>query len=229
MRGTLSKLDRVWSSTTTSTTSSSSPSSTEKTRQHPPLPWGAVSESLSPSLSPAWKMTLLSDGSVTRHVELLTGRAVRVECLEMREVESWDSMSSLDSVALPRDALEIAGPVLQRQVLLYSEAEPDHPLVYAVSWWNKTKAEAFLTDVKSPIWVNLSENKTELYREVKALYRGKSEELQGVFGCGGQVWGRHYCFWHAGEPLTVIYEAFSNKLDDYISDTSICEPPAEDA
>ena len=31
--------------------------------------------------------------------------------------------------------------------------------------------DAFLTDVQSPIWVNLSENKTELFREVKALYR----------------------------------------------------------
>jgi len=175
------------------------------------------------NLSPAWKMLLLSDGSVTRHVELLTGRDVEVECLEMAEVDfnnnNNNNNNNVSSSSPPLDALGISGPVLQRQVYLYSEAEAD-PLVYAVSWWNKAKADAFLTDVESPIWVNLSENKTELFREVKALYRGHSPELDKAMGVEGPYWGRHYCFWHGGEPLTVIYEAFSNKLDDYLSDTS---------
>ena len=134
-----------------------------------------------------------------------------MECLEMREVAG--ASAALEAVP---------GPVLQRQVFLYSEAEPEAPLVYACSWWNEAKADAFLTDVKSPIWVNLSENKTELFREVKALYRGASPELERAMGVPGPFWGRHYCFWHQGELLTVIYEAFSNKLDDYISDTTLC-------
>jgi hypothetical protein len=37
-------------------------------------------------------------------------------------------------------------------------------------------------------------------------------------GVEGPFWARHYCFWHGDELLTVIFEAFSNKLDDYLSD-----------
>jgi len=32
----------------------------------------------------------------------------------------------------------------------------------------------------------------------------------------GPFWGRHYTFWHDGEPLTLIYEAFSNRLTQYL-------------
>lgn len=173
-----------------------------------------VSSSLMGDLSPAWKMTLLSDGSVTRHVELLTAGEVRVECLEMRAVSPGDLPADL----VPEEALGIAGPVVQRQVLLYTEADPEFPLVYAASWWNKSKADAFLTDVDSPIWVNLSDNKTELFREIRALYGGRSAGLEERFGAEGPFWGRHYCFWHDGGLLCVIYEAFSSKLDDYLSD-----------
>ena len=175
----------------------------------------AVSNHLMKDLSPAWKMMLLSDGSVTRHVELLTGGDVRVECLEMESLD--ESSSSSGPVLVPDDCLSIPGPVIQRQVFLYSESVQE-PCVYAVSWWNKTKAEAFLTDVKSPIWVNLSDNKTELFREVKTLYSGHSPELERHMKVDGPFWARHYCFWHGDELLTVIFEAFSNKLDDYLSD-----------
>jgi chorismate--pyruvate lyase len=30
------------------------------------------------------------------------------------------------------------------------------------------------------------------------------------------MWGRHYIFYHQGMPLTVIYEAFSNSLEEYL-------------
>ena len=29
-------------------------------------------------------------------------------------------------------------------------------------------------------------------------------------------WGRHYIFWRGGRPLTVIYEAFSPALAEYL-------------
>lgn len=177
-----------------------------------------VSSRLMRNLSPAWKMMLLSDGSVTRHVELLTGGDVKVECLEMKTMlENGDEEEEEEAFFLVPEASAIPGPVIQRQVFLYSESVAE-PCVYAVSWWNKSKAEAFLTDVKSPIWVNLSDNKTELFREVKTLYEGHSEELERHMGVEGPFWARHYCFWHGDELLTVIFEAFSNKLDDYLSD-----------
>jgi chorismate lyase len=174
-----------------------------------------VSSRLMRNLSPAWKMMLLSDGSVTRHVELLTGGDVKVECLEMKTCNENENEN--ENLLVPPEVSAIPGPVIQRQVLLYSESVAE-PCVYAVSWWNEAKAEAFLTDVKSPIWVNLSDNKTELFREVKTLYEGHSPQLERRMGVEGPFWARHYCFWHGDELLTVIFEAFSNKLDDYLSD-----------
>ena len=38
----------------------------------------AAEHGVSPALSPTWKVTLLSDGSVTRHLQLMTGHTVDV-------------------------------------------------------------------------------------------------------------------------------------------------------
>lgn len=36
------------------------------------------------------------------------------------------------------------------------------------------------------------------------------------FGQEGPFWGRSYVFWHDGRPLTIIYEVFSPRLQDYL-------------
>ena len=90
-------------------------------------------------LSPAWRALLLSDGSVTRHLRLLTLRDVRVECLEMRvladladaEVADACGGSLAGPAGLPVETCAMlgedtesgagngdAGPLLQRQVHL---------------------------------------------------------------------------------------------------------------
>ena len=53
---------------------------------------------------------LLSDGSVTRHLQLLTGLSVTVECLQMQNI----GPASAD---LPAPARLLQGPLVQRQVL----------------------------------------------------------------------------------------------------------------
>ncbi len=59
---------------------------------------------------PLWRLLLLSDGSVTRHLQLLTGTAVKVDCLAMAPVpEGADS-------GLPAAADALAHPLLQREV-----------------------------------------------------------------------------------------------------------------
>ena len=36
------------------------------------------------------------------------------------------------------------------------------------------------------------------------------------FGCPGPFWARSYLFWHDGQPLTLIYEAFSPRLHAFL-------------
>ena len=54
------------------------------------------------------------------------------------------------------------------------------------------------------------------HREVQVVYHGNNSELEALLGCSGPFWGRQYFFWHKGRPLTLIYEVFSNKLEQYL-------------
>jgi hypothetical protein len=93
----------------------------------------------------------------------------------------------------------------------------DVVLAYAASWWNVDSAATYLRDASKPIWMSLSQGRTELYRDLQRVYLGDSVDLQKVFQNEGPFWGRDYIFWHDGKPLTVIHEVFSNALSRYLS------------
>lgn len=69
-------------------------------------------------LSPVMRMLLLSDGSLTRHLELLQGSerigkpAVNVDCFQMAEIDNEQAH------AVPPEAAALDGSLLQRQVIL---------------------------------------------------------------------------------------------------------------
>lgn len=158
---------------------------------------------------PLWRLMLLSDGSVTRHLQLLTGSSVTVDCLSMAPVSASDS-------ELPASVSALKHPLLQREVLLRNSADGDRPLVHATSWWNVDQATANLQDPSKPIWVSLSQARKELYREIKVVRLGSSPQLEEYFGTDGPFWGRQYLFWSCGEPLTLIHEVFSPHLKSYL-------------
>jgi len=204
------------------------------------------------SLPPPWKVLLLSDGSVTRHLHIMTGKPVAVDLLEMgridneRERESFSSSSSEDgdesdsstsnssiAIGLPSGAELLHGPLVQRRVLLRADAGKGDALVYAASWWNerdaaaaldgKTKTSSSSSSAPSPsrsqpIWTSLASSRTELFREIRTLYRGGCPALEKELGAkkGEEMWGRHYLFWSNGKPLTVIYEVFSPRLERWL-------------
>eukprot|EP00873_Tetraselmis_striata_P040725 jgi/Tetstr1/460989/TSEL_006140.t1 len=166
------------------------------------------------AVSPPWKVMLLSDGSVTRHLQLLTDLDVSVDCFEMRNIGN-------NFTCLPEETQLLSGPILQRQVFLREGNEDKQAHVYAASWWDASQVDELLKDKSKPIWVSLSEGRTELYREIKRVYCGHSEKLEEAFQRKGPFWGRHYIFWHDGKPLTVIYEVFSGSLEKYLGPASL--------
>ncbi|KAH7621714.1 hypothetical protein Ndes2526B_g02528 [Nannochloris sp. 'desiccata'] len=182
------------------------------------------------TLSPPWKVILLSDGSVTRHLQLMTGLPVSVECLEMRRLGNHETLLSECSGNgynsdgngiyfnnnLPPAISLLEGPLLQRQVLLHLPEPLNRAFVYAASWWNADTVEEYLKDKDQPIWVSLSRERTEMYREIIDLEYGHSVELEEKFGAKGPFWGRSYLFWHKGRPLTLIYEVFSSELEEFL-------------
>ncbi|BDA45474.1 Uncharacterized protein ycf21 [Coccomyxa sp. Obi] len=194
-------------------------SSSAKTGWHPlsdPVLWKVLEENamfktpLPEQLSPTWKLMLLSDGSVTRHLQLLTGQHIKVDCLEMQDIGE-------DLAGLPDDADQIPGPRVQRQVFLRmppvaGESGKGKALVYAASWWSADRVNEYLRDKQLPIWASLSNARTELYRDVQLVCYGSSPFLAREFGESGPFWGRQYIFWHDDKPLTLIYEVFSTSL-----------------
>lgn len=162
---------------------------------------------------PLWRLLLLSDGSVTRHLQLLTGSAVEVDCLAMDPV-------SPDDDGLPPAVTALPHPLLQREVLLRNLDDGGRALVHATSWWNTDAASSNLRDPSQPIWVSLSQARKELYREIQTVQLGGSAALEEHFGASGPFWGRQYLFWHGGQPLTLIHEVFSPHIAQYLGQSS---------
>lgn len=158
-------------------------------------------------LAPAWQILLLGDGSPTRHLQLLTGEPTEVDVIDM-------SVIGLDPDKAPIQIEVVPGPRLRRQVWLRTAS--GQRLAYATSWWEASHVDEYLQNKSLPIWQSLARLRTELYRDVQGLYYGHSAELERAFGQVGPFWGRHYLFWHHGQPFTLIYEVFSPYLQKYL-------------
>ena len=157
-------------------------------------------------LSGAWKLMLLGDGSPTRHLQLLTGQPLEVELIAMAPDPGDDPL-------IPREVVELAPPLLRRQVWLACGGET---LGWAESWWNQREAEAQLQRREQPIWRSLTEGRAELFREVDGLALVEAPWLQRRFGHEGPFWSRHYRFFRQGRELTVIREVFSPRLQTWL-------------
>ena len=163
-------------------------------------------------LSPTWQILLLGDGSPTRHLQLLTGEPTEVDVIDM-------SLIGLDADGAPNQIQAVPGPRLRRQVWLRTPS--GQRLAYATSWWEASHVDEYLQNRSLPIWASLARLRTELYRDVQGIYYGHSAGLEAAFGLPGPFWGRHYLFWHHGQPLTLIYEVFSPYLTRYLGPTQL--------
>ncbi|MGD1713616.1 chorismate lyase [Hydrocoleum sp. CS-953] len=163
-------------------------------------------------LSPPWQILLLGDGSPTRHLQLLTTEPTEVDVIDMSPIGM-----NLDNA--PDLIHAVPGPRLRRQVWLRTAS--GQRLAYATSWWEASHVDEYLQNRSLPIWASLARLRTELYRDVQGIYYGHSRELELAFGESGPFWGRHYLFWHHGQPLTLIYEVFSPYLKKYLGQTKV--------
>ncbi len=163
-------------------------------------------------LAPAWQLLLLGDGSPTRHLQLLTREPTEVDVIDM-------SLIGMDLDGAPELIEAVPGPRLRRQVWLRNSS--GKRLGYASSWWEASHVDEYLQNRSLPIWASLARIRTELYRDVQGIYYGYSQALESAFGETGPFWGRHYLFWHDGQPLTLIYEVFSPYLTKYLGSTTL--------
>jgi chorismate-pyruvate lyase len=166
-------------------------------------------------LSGAWKLLLLGDGSPTRHLHLLTGKPVTIDLISMgpeQELRRPGQASDITQ-ARPAEVSELVPPLLLRQVWLRCNGQA---LAWAESWWNQAEAEESLRDRQQPIWLSLTSERAELFREVDGLAQVNADWLERGFAAQGPFWSRHYRFFRQGRELTVIREVFSPALERWL-------------
>jgi len=170
------------------------------------------------SASAAWRLLLLSDGSLTRHLHALCGGEPRVELLREAALCAGEDGGAAcwwaEDGRAPASALP-SPPLLLREVLLHppgNDPGRSSPLVYAASWWNAGRYGAAMRERGAPIWRNLAQRRTEAFRELRSLSLARPPPPLAArlgLGPGERAWGRHYVLHASGEPLCLVFEAFN--------------------
>jgi chorismate lyase len=163
-------------------------------------------------LAPTWQLMLLGDGSPTHQLQLLTGEPTAVDVIDMSPI-------GFATDNAPKEIELVPGPRIRRQIWLKTAS--GQRLGYATSWWELSHVDEFLQQRSQPVWSNLARLRAELFRDIQGIHYGNSTELEAAFGHPGPFWGRHYLFWHHGQPLTLIYEVFSPYLEKYLGATKL--------
>ncbi|MGQ0677750.1 MAG: chorismate pyruvate-lyase family protein [Rhodospirillales bacterium] len=166
-------------------------------------------EAVLAELPPAWRLLMLSDGSATRSLTLLTGQAIAADVKESVDIAA-------DRHAPPEIGL-LEKPHLRRTVILKTRAGTI--VSYAVSWWNKADYRSFLKNPALPIGTNMKQAQSEYCREICSLFLAGGAELDHLFRAEGPYLGRHYVMRHANRPLNVIVEIYAPAIAYHLDST----------
>ena len=170
-----------------------------------------LSENNLPEIPGAWKLMLLGDGSPTRHLQLLTKKETKIELIGMNEDNQFIEEG-------PKEINQLKKPLIRRQVWIKNN---ERKLAWAESWWNIEQVKVNLINKKEPIWKNLTQDRSELFREVDTIGLVKSNWLEKEFSCQGPFWSRNYRFFRNKKPLTIIREVFNPYIEKWIGESDI--------
>ena len=164
-----------------------------------------------PKISGAWKLMLLGDGSPTRHLQLLTNHETKIRLISMQ-------IDPLFEKEGPREIDQLKEPLIRRQVWIRNQ---NKNLAWAESWWNSEQVSQNLKSKEEPIWKNLTQDRSELFREVDSISIVNSNWLEEEFCLEGPFWSRNYRFFRNKKPLTIIREVFNPLLETWLGPSGI--------
>ena len=164
-----------------------------------------------PKISGAWKLMLLGDGSPTRHLQLLTNHETKIRLISMQ-------IDPLFEKEGPREIDQLKEPLIRRQVWIRNQ---NKNLAWAESWWNSEQVSQNLKSKEEPIWKNLTQDRSELFREVDSISIVNSNWLEEKFCFEGPFWSRNYRFFRNKKPLTIIREVFNPLLETWLGPSGI--------
>jgi beta-ribofuranosylaminobenzene 5'-phosphate synthase len=163
-------------------------------------------EGLNAKLSKAQQLLLMTDGSVTTLLEVLTGKPVVVTTL-LQQVVKADTDRAVD--------LDIAeGDNINYRVVVLKNEDDDRPLIYAESYTpigrlhKDFRHDLMKADI--PIGRILAQRKIESRREIRSVEETLNEELSDLFGIPQNIpmLSRTYDIISHGMVLIRITETF---------------------
>ena len=154
---------------------------------------------------------LLGDGSPTRHLQLLTNHETKIRLISMQ-------IDPLFKKEGPREIDQLKEPLIRRQVWIRNQ---NQNLAWAESWWNSEQVSQNLKSKEEPIWKNLTQDRSELFREVDSISIVNSNWLEEEFCFEGPFWSRNYRFFRNKKPLTIIREVFNPLLETWLGPSGI--------
>jgi len=151
--------------------------------------------------------------SPTRHLQLLTNQETKIKLISMQ----LDPLSTQEG---PTELNQLNGPLIRRQVWIKSN---NKNLAWAESWWNADQVSENLKAKEEPIWKNLTQDRSELFREVDRIALVNAKWLEDQFCFKGPFWSRNYRFFRDKKPLTIIREVFNPNLETLLGYSGIKE------
>jgi beta-ribofuranosylaminobenzene 5'-phosphate synthase len=163
-------------------------------------------EGLNVKLSKAQQLLLMTDGSVTTLLEVLTGKPVIVTTL-LQQIVKADTERAAD--------LDIAeGDNVNYRIVVLKNEDDDQPLIYAESYTPIARLhKEFRHDLMKadiPIGRIMAQRKIESRREIRRIETTINEELSDLFGVahGTPMLSRTYDIIRHGMILIRITETF---------------------
>nr|YP_010335859.1 hypothetical protein MW631_pgp043 [Chroothece richteriana]UNJ14265.1 hypothetical protein [Chroothece richteriana] len=150
-----------------------------------------------------FKLLILSDGSLTRHLQLILNSTIQVE------IDMFDKHSLLNYHYCGIHSV-IPGPRISRRIWLITEQK--EKVVYAHSIWPRNM---FLRDFSNPdqsIGNWLIESEIDVFKYIYKIEYVYSYHLEQNFNSPGPFWSRYYFLVRNGCILTSVQEVFSPLL-----------------
>ena len=151
-------------------------------------------------IPPIWQTILLSDGSLTRHLEILLGTPVELQIQTIANIQLRDYSERFI-------CSKICYPQISR--LVWLRAHNKGNIVYANSIWNTKILSEFITNERLPIGRLFIDLELDICKQIYQIEYVHSYELERKFQYVGPFWSRQYFLMHHGEILASIQEFFS--------------------
>lgn len=154
-------------------------------------------------ISKRWQLILISEGSLTRHINILQKNKTRTKLIVTKKTIIRSTRSC---ILFSLDETQINS--IKREVWLTNS---NQTLIFAQSYW---LAENLYSEFnsKKPIGEVCIDNEINMHRELQNIYYGYCKMIEKEFGVSGPLWGRSYLVYFNQTPALIIHEIFSPYL-----------------